>query len=79
MSTTIYNIIIIVASLAAFFPALLLVKREGKKFLKKRHYNINASQKIKIESKSGVIIEFDSNKRNDLQKVHQAMNVLLGK
>ena len=71
---SINTIISIVAAIAAALPILLILKKTIR--LKT---NKPTTPKVKIESKSGVIIELDLHKQNDTKKLLQTMDVLLGK
>lgn len=73
MSKLIYDIILVVASIASILPVLLLTT----KAIKGGHKG--TAHKIKVESKSGVKIELDLYKQNDTKKIHQTVEMLLGK
>lgn len=73
MSKLVYDIILIVASIASILPALLLTTKAFKGGHKEN------AHKIKVESKSGVTIELDLYKQNDTKKIHQTVEMLLGK
>lgn len=73
MSKLVYDVILIVASIVSILPVLLLTT----KAIKNGHKG-NA-HKIKVESKSGLTIELDLYKQNDTKKIHQTVEMLLGK
>lgn len=73
---SINTIILIVAAIAAVLPILLILK---KTIIISLRINRPVTHKVKIESKSGVIIELDLHKQNDTKKLLQTMDVLLGK
>lgn len=68
------TIILIVAVITSILPLLLAIKETIS--LRSRK---NPKQKLRIESKSGVIIELDLHKQNDTKKLLQTMDVLLGR